>query len=295
MSDIMDFSFDDGKVVQSQGMEKFKQEKPGQISRVSVIAFKTHVETIYSVKAKEKGSPLTDEEKAEYNQKVDIKLAENLKKSVEELTEVDRLNLRSPRFSLAWTHYGEGIGTIRCLSERDRKGDIVKPALCCKVKGRLQEAEQKIATLVLVYPMNDGSVDIDLFKQKKYTRHEVWKLNPKKFTAIQSAYKDAQEKQIEIPDLKVTLSTSGDPKYQNQTITDGPGAVWARDDIDPELRFWALSKGIKGYKFVQGELGFKMSLEKLTEKLNGSSGALNEGAASASNPQLQTSYNNLID
>lgn len=297
MSNLMDFSFDDGKVIQAQGIEKFKQEKSNQQNKVSIVAFKSHAETVFAAKAKERGEPLSDEEKAELNSKVDVKLAENLGKKVDDLTEIDRLNLKSPRFSVAWTHYGEGIGTIRCLSERDKSGQVVKPALCCKATSRLKEAEQKIATLVMVYPTDEeGKIEHDIFMQRKFTRFEIWRLTPKKFRAIQSCYTDARENNVEIVDLRVVLDK--DPKYQNQVISNPVGAAWAKDDVDPEVRNWVLGTALKNYKYVKNELGFEMSVEKLSEKLSGmqaSSSALSEGSASASSPRVQNSYKNLLD
>lgn len=292
MSDIMEFGFDDAKVIKNTGVDQWKQTRPGEVSRVSVVSFKKFHDVVLAGKAKEKGSPLTDQEKAELIAKIDTKLAEQLKKEPSQLTEIDRLDIKHPRFSYAFTHYKEGVGTIRCLSKYE--GNVcVKPEVCCD---KIGEADQTVATVIMTYPVDrDEQVDEDLLKQKKYTGIYIWKLSAKKFQKLNSAYADARNDKRVVVDLKVTLD--GDPKYQKQIITPGPNAIWARDGMDPALRHWVLDQGLRAWKHVQNSLGYEMPKDKLLERLGqagGASGQLGSGAASAAAPQLQSSYDELL-
>lgn len=287
---IVDFGFDDAKVIKPQGIERFKQDRSGHTDRISLICFKTFAESVIAAKTREKGSPLTDDEKGDLIKKIDAKLADNLKKKVEELTEVDRLDIKNPRFSFAYTHYQDGVGSIRCLGKW-QGSTLVTPGLCCRKMG---DAGQQVATILLRYPVtSEGQVDPDLLKKRQYTNVEVWRMSAKKFKQVEGVYIDARANNIPVIDMKVTLD--GDPKFQKQRIENGLTAFWAREDCDPEIRSWVLDQGLRAYKHVSKELGFAMSAEKLAEKLGGASGALASGDAGASTPKLQPSYNDLLD
>lgn len=290
MSGIVEFGFDEAKIVKTQGVEAFKQSRSGEVSRVSIIAFKKFHDVVIAAKTRENGKPLTDKEKAELIEKIDKKLADQLKKSVEDLTEVDRLDIKSPRFSMAMTHFGEGVGTIRCLGEYTHSGDGVilsKPGLCCRKFG---DADQKIGTVIMTYPVDDnGQVDGDLLTAHKYTNFWIWSLNAKKFKRVDSTYRDAREDKKPIIDLKVTLD--GDPKFQRQLIEQGGTAYWAREDTDPALRTWVLEQGLRSWKYVSNNLGFEISAEKLAEKLGMGGGSRSQSEES---PRV-ADYGNLFE
>lgn len=289
MSDIMEFGFDDAKIIKSQSIDKFQQAKPGQRDRISIVSFKKFHDVVLATKAKEKGAPLTDEEKATYIAKIDAKLAEQLKKPVAELTEVDRLDIKSPRFGVAFTHFGEGVGTIRCLS-RYEGSTLVKPEICCEKFG---DADQTVAVVIMTYPVdNDGKVDLDLLKARKYTNFYIWKMSSKKFKKLEAAYADARNDNRFTIDLRVTLD--GDPKYQKQVIEAASGATWAREDMDPSIRTWVLEQGLRAWKHISNHLGFEMTKDKLIERL--SAGPVHSlGDASADTPKLVSGYDALID
>lgn len=293
MTNIMDFGFDDSKVIKTAGVERFKQDRPGVIDRVSLIAFKTFHDVILGGKAREKGSTLTDAEKADICAKIDAKLAENLGKKPEELTEVDKLDIKSPRFSFAFTHWGEGVGGIRCLSAYEGT-TLVKQELCCRKMG---DADQTVATVILQYPVDKQiQVDMALLKERKYTELWIWKLSSKKFKKVEGAYIDARNDNRPVVDLKITLD--GDPRYQKQVIEVASSATWAREDTDPAIRQWVLEQGLRGYKYVKDSLGFEMKAEALAEKLGGQAASAAALAASpetsASKPALQQSYDDLL-
>ena len=293
MSNVMEFGFDDAKVVKTSGIELFKQTRSGEKHRVSVIAFKKFHDEVLARKTREKGSSLSDEEKAELFTKIEQKLSEQLSKPIYQITEVDRLNIRNPKFSVAFTHYSDGVGTIRCLSQYEGS-TLVKPEECCN---RFGDADQKVGTVVMTYPVDDkGQVDADLLKMRKYTNFYVWVMSAKKFKKLESAYVDAKNDKRDVIDLRVTLD--GDPKFQKQQIEAASTAFWAREDCDPEVRAWILDQGLRAYKYVSQNLGFEMKLDKLMEKLSqlpGGGGSVQvSSGAQADIPKLVGSYEDLL-
>ena len=293
MSEAMEFGFDDAKVIKHQGIDQFKLSKAGERARVSIISFKKFHDTVLGMKTKEKGSALTDQEKAEIIARIDGKLAEQLKKDVKDLTEVDRLDMKQPRFLFAYTHFDKnegGVGTIRCLSKYEGN-TVVKPELCCDKFG---DAEQTVACVLLKYPVDsDGRVELDIFRMKKMTEISVWRMSAKKFKNLESTYVDARNDKNFCIDLRVQLE--GDPKYKNLKIESGGGATWAREDMDPALRHWVLDQGLRAWKHVANNLGFEMTKEKLAERLSGAPAAKTVAAeAEQAEPKLVASYDSLL-
>jgi hypothetical protein len=296
MSEAMEFGFDDAKVIKHQGIDQFKLSKAGERARISVISFKKFHDSVLSMKTKEKGAPLTDEEKAGYIAKIDAKLAENLKKEVKDLTEVDRLDIKQPRFLFAYTHFDKnegGVGTIRCLSKYEGN-TVVKPEMCCDKFG---DAEQTVGTVVMQYPTDDDlQVELEIFKARKMTSISVWRMSSKKFKNLESTYVDARNDKRFCVDLRVQLE--GDPKYKNLKIEVASGATWAREDMDAAVRHWVLDQGLRAWKHVANNLGFEMSKDKLAERLSGgggkSSSAQIAAEAQADQPKLVESYDSLL-
>ncbi len=294
MSDAVEFGFDDAKVIKHQGIDQFKLSKPGERARISVISFKKFHDSVIAMKTKEKGAPLSDEEKAGYISKIDEKLATQLKKEVKDLTEVDRLDVKQPRFLFAYTHFDKnegGVGTIRCLSKYEGN-TVVKPEICCDKFG---DAEQTVACVVLKYPIDsEAQVELDIFKMKKMTEVTVWRMSSKKFKNLESTYQDARNDKRFCIDLRVQLE--GDPKFKNLKIETAGGATWLREDMDPGIRHWVLDQGLRAWKHVSNSLGFEMTKEKLSERLSGtkSASASIAAEAQADQPKLVASYDELL-
>lgn len=288
MSDIIEFGFDDGKVIRQSGLDRFTQSRSGEKSRISIIAFKKFHDVLLAKTQREKGEPLSDAEKADLIAKIDKNLAEKIEKKVEDLTETDRLDIKSPRFSFAFTHFGDGVGIIRCLGKYEGT-NLVKGDVCCEKYG---DADQQVGTVLMTYPVTDNlSVDVELLKQRKYTNFHVWRMNAKKFARVEGAYVGAREDDRFVIDLKVTLE--GDPKYQKQQIEYASSAYWARDDTDKEVREWILERGMKLYKHVSDNLGFPITKEKLLERIGG--GGDDASSSDDASPKLQSGYSTLLD
>jgi hypothetical protein len=290
MSDnsVFEFGFDEGSVIKNQAMDRFKQNRSGEKNRVSIACFKRVHDGVLLQKAREKGSPLSDAEKADLMSKIDKKIADQLGKSADALTEADRLDIKAPKFAFAWTHYRDGLGSIRCLSQYEGK-QVVKPELCCNQMG---DADQTVGMIIMTYPVKDGvQVDEELLNAKKYVNFYVWRMNAKKFRQIEDAYKEARGEDKYTIDLIVTLD--GDPKYQKQVITPGSSAVWAKGKMDSEIRAWVLDQGLRNWKHISSNLGFDMKLDKLREKLSGGAPQVGGGDAQDA-PKLVSSYDQFL-
>lgn len=288
--DTFEFGFDSAQVVTVNSVEKFEQKASKQKNIVSIVCFRKYSDGVLMRKTVEKGAPLTDEEREEYIAKTDKKIAENLGKPVEALTEVDRLDTSSPRFAMSRTHYIETnkIGTIRCLSTYNSVGEIVKKAQCCKIDPK--DAQQIVATGIVVYPTDNDEVDLDLLSMKKQLNFFVWKLAATKFKKIEALYKNARNDNKLNIDLAVELD--GDPKYQKQNITSMGGTASFLRDLkgDMDVKGYILDRGLKLFKSTDDVLGYKMDAAKLAEKLSGGSKPSND---QESRPQA-VPYNNIL-
>lgn len=297
MSDIIEFDLDEAKVIKATGVESFAQTRSGEQNIVSIISLKKIYPAVFAKKAADKGSPLTDEEKAAYIAKIDEKLAEKTGKTVEQLTEVDKLDLSKPSFSASFVHYRKDVGTIRCLSKYDGS-TLIKAEECCN---QLGDSEQKIGMIVVIYPMEDGHIDLELVNRRKQVQFCAWVMSGKRFKKVKSVLDDAKnDNRGEVVDLRVTLE--GDPQYQKQVVQYAGTATWARDNFDPEVRRWILDQGLRAQKHLESKMGYKIKLNELMEKLNGSAqvaghnysgNQLSSGNSEASK-LLKVSYDNIL-
>lgn len=289
MSDAFEFGLDDAKVIKNSAVDFFKQSKSGEKTRISIVSFKKYSDRILADKASQKGAPLTDAEKAEFLAKIDKNLADQLSKPVSDLTEVDRLDIKQPRFAFAFTHYRDGLGSIKCQSKWDGN-NLIKPEVCCQ---KLGDADQTVGTIVMAYPVKDGTqVDEELLAAKKYVSFYMWKMSSKKAKNIFSSYTEARGDDRHTIDLIVTLD--GDPKYQKQQIVAGSNAVWARGPVNSETRKWVLEQGLYMWKNVAPNLGYDMKMDKMLEKLGQSSGGSLGSGSESDAPKLVSGYDSLI-
>lgn len=293
MSDILEFGLDEPEVVKFNDLEMFKQSANQKKHLVSIISFKKHSDKVLQKKereAHEEGRPFTDADRAEIIAKVDEKIAEKLGKKVSDLTEVDRLDINSPRFGTTNTHYVDGVGSFRCLSSRTNR------EICCNKYG---DPSQSIATIILSYPTDrQGQLDKELLRQQKYCNFYVWRMTPKKFQQVNQAYSDARSDGKSTINLRVTLD--GDEKYQKQKIEVQSSATWATEGFEDTYQ-WVLDTGYRMFQQMDKSiiLGMKLTREKLLEKISGSGGGsaaqITGGDEEKPKQMLSSSYDSLID
>ncbi len=301
-SDVIEFGFDDGKIIKPSGLEQFKLSRAGEKARISLCAFKKLSDGVIVQKSRERwdgmseeerqgktiSTSLTDAEKLDLVQRVDKKIAERLGKPVEEVREIDRLDITNPRFWMGFSHYKDGVGTIRCLGKYNGS-TLVTPGRCCNEIG---EADQHAVTAIIQYPVAEHlQVNAQLFKERQYTYCWMYKMSAKQFKRLEGTFVEARAEGRSTMDLKVTLD--GDPKFKKH-LYESASCVWAKEDMDPDTRAWVLDQGLRAAKHCQGSLGMEITEAKLLEKLGKSPAALSSGAAEAA-PRANMSYSGLLD
>jgi hypothetical protein len=300
---VMQFGFDDAEAVVNTELPVFLQSASERKSRISVISFKSHVQVwIDKFVAENKALPSTDEIN-EQRKKIDEKLADHLKKPVDELTEVDRLNIQVPAFASAMVHYKQGVGSVQCLSKWE-KGSRVTNEICCD---RMDEPKQKIGCAIAHYVGLDENLDpnMDVLRLKQGLKFNAWMMNPSKYTSVKVSYNDGRRQLREMEentgkklpavfDLRCELD--GDPKFQNQKLSH-MGCKWAHSTVPKEVQNFVLAQGLKIFKMLEKgnkQMGYEISKEKLAEKLSSGSSSSGSSQDTADKPQLNSNYDELI-
>lgn len=303
MSDVMEFGFDDGKVIKNAGIEEFKLSKAGEKARISLIAFKKYSDGILAKKAKErwenmsaeeqKGKKLslglfTDSEKLEIITSIDKKLADKLSKPVTDLREIDRLDTTSPKFWMGFTHFRDGVGTFRCMGTYNGS-TCVEAGKCCDDNG---DAEQKAVTIVLKYPVGEHmQPDIEMMKKWQYTEVLLYKLSAKQYNRLEGSFLEARAEGKPRMDLKVTLD--GDPKYKKH-LYETANCVWGKEDFPEDVRDRILDQGLRASKHCPNNLGMELKLQQYLEKIGQSPAAMASGA-NEEKPKMVGGYAGLMD
>lgn len=302
MSDVLEFGFDDGKVIKDSSVEEFKLEKGGK-ARISLVAFKKLSDGVILKKVKERFenfseeekakrplslSLLSDQEKLDVIAAVDKRIAEKLGKKPEEVKEIDRLDITKPKFWMGFTHYRDGVGTIRCMGTY--KGTtLIEPGKCCE---KIGDAEQRAVTIVLQYPIGEHmQPNLEMMKQRLYTNVLLYKMSAKQYKRLESTFVEAQSDGKPTMDLKTSID--GDPKFKKH-LYETASCFWAREDFDPEVRAWILDQALRAAKHCPNNLGMEMTPQKFLEKLGESPAAMASGA-SEDRPKVQGSYVGLLD
>ncbi len=305
MSDVMEFGFDDGKVIKNSGIDEFKIEQKGGRARISLVAFKKYSDAILVRKVKERWenmseseragkslslSLFTDQEKLDIISKVDAKLAEKLGVPVEKLREIDRLDTESPKFWMAHTHFRDGVGTFRCMGTY-KGSTLLEAGRCCDDNG---EAEQRAVTIVLKYPVDEKLIPNEqMMKDRLYTEILLYKLSAKQYNRLESTFLEAREDGKPRMDLKVTLD--GDPKYKKH-VYETSTCFWGKENFDPATRDWILDQGLRATKHCPNNLGAELKLQAYLEKIGQSPAAMGSGAAEDRPKSMAGgNYKSLID
>jgi hypothetical protein len=244
----------------------------GEVRRASFVYF--HTVDVQAVQramkaAKDKGEKLTPEQLRLVQQKALEDRATALGKSVDQLTETDKLFLDECKFKKMRFHYQPGLGMV--LSRMGMDG-----ADADAVWKRLEEAKLAYTTLMLVYPtdrkgeINKATLATDWqlipwrFAQKTY--ETIWKLN---------AGLRENGMGLHTQDLKLECK---DEKYQNIDVSFVGQAIWRKS---PKFQTLVLDKALSFYdKLVPFR---NMTTDQLKSKLGmGGSAVSDIGAAGSS-------------
>lgn len=221
-------SDEDKKYGQSNRPEWFKGDK-GRTYRAAFVYF--HPVDVVAVQAarsaaKKSGASLSPADLEKVSKEALAKKASSLSKSVDELTEVEKLDISQVKFKKFKAHYKEGLGYV--LSRLGRDG--AEADTHWKTLG---DPKSYFSSVLLFYPCDkDGNLpkkDGELDKGRILNDWHVlpWRFGPKVFEDIWAANKGLRENDLTIADQDLIL-TCTNSDFQNFKITTSGKATWRK-------------------------------------------------------------------
>lgn len=278
-------SDEDKKHGQSNRTEWFKGDK-GRTYRVALVYF--HTVDVAAVSAavhaaKKKGGEAPDKDAIERIAKEAIVAkAKSLDKSVDKLTDVEKLDINQVKFKKFRAHYKEGVGYV--LSRLGLDG-----ADADSVWKAMGDVKNYFSTVVLFYACDkDGNLaknqagEIDKAALLNNWSLLPWRFGPKTYDSIWTVNKGLRSNDLTIADQDLILKCEN-AEYQNFKITAGGKATWRKS---PELQKRILEKAIGYYdKLVPFR---EMSTADLRIKLG-------MGGGQAGEEVSQDEFNDILD
>jgi len=237
-------SFDDDVGLGEEDKSNFKQREEwlkmtkGQILRGSFVYF--HSADVVGVQrankaAKDKGEKNTPEQMRAIGQKILAERAESLGKSVDQLTQVDKLYLDECKFKRMSFHYQQGMGYV--LSRLGLDG-----AEADLVWKRLEAPKTAYTTLLILYP-TDRKGEIN--KAALATDWQIipWRFGQKGYETIWKLNEGLRQNNMGLhtQDLKLECK---DAQYQNIDVSFVGQAIWRKV---PKFQAAVLDKAVSMY------------------------------------------------
>jgi len=236
-----EYSFDDevSLDVDEKNAGGVKQEwlkvRKGQIIRGAFIYFHTHdVNAVMAANkvARRSGKNLTREEKVEVAKKALGKRAEELKKSIDQLTPIEKLDISTAHFKSMRAHYQDGLGYI--LSRLGKDGPEADA-----IWKRLPDPKAYFSTLFLIYPTNsEGAVNKEeLTSQVREKKLKIipWRFGSNTYEAIWKLNDGLRENNLTLAGQDVKLECVKDEKYQNISMGSAGPVIWQKNPTFKEL------------------------------------------------------------
>jgi len=277
-------SDEDKKYGQSNRPDWFKGDK-GRTYRAALVYFHTiDLVTVQTAKAaaKKSGATLSREDLEKVAKDALAKKAAGLKKSVDELTAVEKLDTSQVKFRKFTAHYKDGVGYV--LSRLGRDGADADTAW-----KSLGDPKNYFTTVVLFYPCDkDGNLpkkDGELDKSRIVNDWYIlpWRFGPKTIDSIWSVNKGLRSNDLTIADQDLILKCENSD-FQNFKITAAGKSTWRKS---PELMRRVLEKAALLYEKL---VPFReMSTADLKIKLGMSTGNSGEDVSSEMDALLDDS------
>lgn len=219
----------DEKDVGGTKQEWLKMTKKGQVIRCAFVYFHTCDKNAVraAVKAARKGGKkMTREEITGVANQALTKRAEELKKSVDQLSPIDKLDIAVAHFKAMKAHYQEGLGyTISRLGKDGAEADAVWK--------RLSEPKTYFSTLLLLYPTNnEGALDkASLAEQIKSGKLELapWRFSSRVYDDIWKLNDGLRENNLSLASQDIKLECK-ETQYQNISVSFAGAALWQKND-----------------------------------------------------------------
>jgi len=258
---------EDRKAAKSDSDIEWYKGQKGKTDRASIIYF--HPVNVAAVaKARKKSPGLSKDELVKIGEKALADRAESLKKTVDQLTAVERLDLTDVHFKKFTSHFGgEGIGyTLSRLGKGTAEED--------EVWKKLEPPKTHFSTLLIIYPTNrKGEIDKTNFANWTI---KPWRFSSKRYDLIWKVNMGLVRNGASIADQDLLLECKDDKFQQIEPSADGP-ATWRKSEKFKQI---VLDKAVGFYdKLVPFR---EMTTQQLREKLglsSGGSGAVQDVAA----------------
>lgn len=278
-------SDEDKKHGQSNRSEWFKGDK-GRTYRVALVYFHTvDVAAVAAARgvAKRKNENLTPASMEKIAKEALAAKAKSMDKTVDSLTDIEKLDVTQVKFKKFKAHYKEGVGYV--LSRMGMDG-----ADADSVWKSMGDVKNYFTTVVLFYACDkDGNLaknqagEIDKSALLNNWSLMPWRFGPKTYDSIWTVNKGLRSNDLTIADQDLILKCDN-AEYQNFKITAGGKATWRKS---PELQKRILDKAITFYdKLVPfremstadlriklgmggGQSGEEVSADQFTDMLDG--------------------------
>lgn len=226
----------DEKHVGGKKSEWLKFAQKGQLVRCSFVYFHTvDVNAVRAAakKAKKAGEPFGKEQIVEVATAALKARAEELGKKPEELTDVDKIDLRKSHFKVMKASYQEGMGyVVSRLGKDGSEADAIWK--------RLPDPKTYFSTLLLVYPTDrEGNLNKEEFvKQLKEDKLQLlpWRFSNRVYESIFKLNSGLRENGLSLAaqDIKIECK---EPQFQNIDVSFAGAAVWQKlgDDVKTKV------------------------------------------------------------
>jgi hypothetical protein len=289
-----DFSDDvslepDQKNVGGNKQDWLKMTQKGQVLRAAFVNFYTVDANAVqdAMKASQKsGKKLSREEIAVIAKGALNKRAEELKKTVDQLTAADRLDISKAHFKAQKAHYQEGIGFV--LSRLGKDG-----AEADAVWKRLNDAKPYFITLLLVYPTDsEGALNRENFAaQIKQNKPKLipWRFGNKVYESIWKLNDGLRENGLSLSsqDFKIECEN---PQFQNMAVSTAGPAVWQKNE---QIKQVVLTAAAAMYDKLSPFR--ELTTDQLRAKLGLGGGGSSGGGASGADDISSDNFQEMLD
>lgn len=296
MSDDLDlsteYSFDDDasldtdqKNIGRDRQEWLKFGNKGQMVRAAFVYLYTWDANAVQRAQKEaarSGKRLSREENATVAKAALTKRAQELGKSIDQLSPTERLDTTIAHFRALKAHFHEDVGYV--ISRLGKDGPDADP-----VWKRIGDVKSYFTTLLLIYPTDsEGAINKEaLASQVQNNKLKLlpWRFSGKTYDEIYGVNEGLRDNGLSLASQDVRI-TCDNPKYQGVKVVAAGPATWQRNEkIKAAVLTGALNMYDKLNPFRE------MTTDQLREKLNIGGG----GAGTASSDASADNFNDMLE
>lgn len=220
---------DDRKEGVSNARPDWYSPRKGQIDRVALVYFHpVHVTAVRLAvkKAKKEGRELSPAEMRDIGNKALTAYSEKLGISVDDMTDIQKLNTGTVQFKKLIAHYQDGLGYV--ISRLGLDGPEAD-----EVWKKLPEPRKFFTTVLLVYPTDkDGNVDADLLPKKWSVI--PWRFGSKIYESIWKTAKSLRENKVSLASQDLLLECKNE-EFKNVDVSGAGPALWTRSEKFKDL------------------------------------------------------------